>query len=130
MRASYERAAAGAGARPRRPGAEAPLDTEEHLAELVLSADPEALADLRAQALEPLASLPPGHRATGSPRRCGPGCCTRAGATTSPPTCFVHPQTVRYRMGQLRELYGDRLTDPAVVRGLVIALTAGGVARR
>ena len=29
---------------------------------------------------------------------------------------FVHPQTVRYRMGQLRELYGDRLTDPAFVR--------------
>ena len=26
---------------------------------------------------------------------------------------FVHPQTVRYRMGQLRELYGDRLDDPA-----------------
>ena len=25
---------------------------------------------------------------------------------------FVHPQTVRYRMGQLRELYGDRLDDP------------------
>ena len=28
---------------------------------------------------------------------------------------FVHPQTVRYRMGQLRELYGDRLDDPATV---------------
>ena len=25
---------------------------------------------------------------------------------------FVHPQTVRYRVGQLRELYGDRLEDP------------------
>jgi hypothetical protein len=24
----------------------------------------------------------------------------------------VHPQTVRYRMGRLRELYGDRLDDP------------------
>jgi DNA-binding PucR family transcriptional regulator len=35
---------------------------------------------------------------------------------------FVHPQTVRYRMGQLRELYGDRLDDPEVVLELLIAL--------
>ena len=35
---------------------------------------------------------------------------------------FVHPQTVRYRMGQLRELYGDRLEDPDTVRDLTLAL--------
>ena len=35
---------------------------------------------------------------------------------------FVHPQTVRYRMGQLRELYGDRLDDPETVLDLTIAL--------
>jgi DNA-binding PucR family transcriptional regulator len=35
---------------------------------------------------------------------------------------FVHPQTVRYRMGRLRELYGDRLTDPDTVRELLVAL--------
>jgi DNA-binding PucR family transcriptional regulator len=35
---------------------------------------------------------------------------------------FVHPQTVRYRMGQLRELYGDRLEDPRTVRDLTLAL--------
>lgn len=35
---------------------------------------------------------------------------------------FVHPQTVRYRMGQLRELYGDRLEDPATVLALTVAL--------
>ena len=34
----------------------------------------------------------------------------------------VHAQTVRYRMGQLRELYGDRLDDPATVLDLVLAL--------
>ena len=42
----------------------------------------------------------------------------------------VHAQTVRYRMGQVRALDGDRLGDRLVVRGLVIALTAGGGARR
>ena len=37
---------------------------------------------------------------------------------------FVHPQTVRYRMGQLRELYGDRLDDPETVLALTVALGA------
>ncbi|MFL6156627.1 MAG: helix-turn-helix domain-containing protein [Marmoricola sp.] len=35
---------------------------------------------------------------------------------------FVHPQTVRYRMGRLRDLYGDVLTDPEFVRDAVVAL--------
>jgi DNA-binding PucR family transcriptional regulator len=34
----------------------------------------------------------------------------------------VHAQTVRYRMGQLRELYGGRLDEPDTVRDLVVAL--------
>jgi hypothetical protein len=39
---------------------------------------------------------------------------------------FVHAQTVRYRMGQLRELYGDRLDDPRTVFELVLALHGPG----
>jgi DNA-binding PucR family transcriptional regulator len=35
---------------------------------------------------------------------------------------FVHPQTVRYRMGQLRELFGARLDDPRCVLELTLAL--------
>ncbi|MEU1607665.1 helix-turn-helix domain-containing protein, partial [Micromonospora matsumotoense] len=35
---------------------------------------------------------------------------------------FVHPQTVRYRMGRLRELYGDRLHEPGTVLDLTVAL--------
>ena len=35
---------------------------------------------------------------------------------------FVHPQTVRYRMNQLRELYGDALEDPQTVLMLTLAL--------
>ena len=34
----------------------------------------------------------------------------------------MHPQTVRYRIGQLRELYGDLLEDPDFVRDATIAL--------
>jgi len=35
---------------------------------------------------------------------------------------FVHPQTVRYRMGQVRELFGERLDDPREILELTIAL--------
>jgi DNA-binding PucR family transcriptional regulator len=91
------------------------------LAELVLSADPEALADLRARALKPLDDLSPAAREKlaetlrlwllfGGRREA-----VAAGL-------FVHPQTVRYRMGQLRELFGDRLDDPVFIRDASIAL--------
>ena len=36
----------------------------------------------------------------------------------------VHPQTVRYRMGQLRELFGDELEDPRARFELGLALRA------
>jgi len=35
---------------------------------------------------------------------------------------FVHAQTVRYRMGQVREAYGDSLDDPDTVLALTLAL--------
>jgi len=34
----------------------------------------------------------------------------------------VHPQTVRYRMNQIRQLYGDRLNDPNTILELTVAL--------
>ena len=100
---------------------DAPYDTEDHLAELVLDADPEALRDLREQVLAPLADL-------------RPATAERLGATLRSwllhrgrrdavaADLFVHPQTVRYRMGQLRELYGERLDDPRLSLELTIAL--------
>ena len=38
----------------------------------------------------------------------------------------VHPQTVRYRMGRLREIYGDRLDDPDARFELELALRSQG----
>ncbi len=35
---------------------------------------------------------------------------------------FVHAQTVRYRVQQLREVYGDRLEDPQFVLEATLAL--------
>jgi hypothetical protein len=100
---------------------DAPLDTEQHLAELLLSMDPEGLADLRAQALRPLAELPPAtaHRLAETLRS---WLLHQGRRDDVAADLFVHPQTVRYRMGKLRELYGDRLHDPATVLDLTLAL--------
>lgn len=96
-------------------------DTEEHLVGLVLGADPDALADLRRTVLEPLASLRPGtaEKLTETLRSWLLHHGRREEVAAE---LFVHPQTVRYRMGQLRDLYGDRLEDPATVLALTVAL--------
>ena len=39
---------------------------------------------------------------------------------------FVHAQTVRYRMNQIRDLYGERLTDPRTILELTVALGSEG----
>ncbi len=97
------------------------VDTEDHLAALVLTADAAALADLRAQVLAPLAGE------------------TEASAAKLVETLrswllhhgrrdevaaalFIHPQTVRYRVAKLREIYGDRLRDPAWTASATVAL--------
>lgn len=105
-----------------RPGDDgAPLDTEAHLAELLLGMDPEGLADLRARVLAPLTALPPAtaDRLTETLRSWLLHHGRRDDVAAD---LFVHPQTVRYRMGKLRELYGDRLHDPATVLDLTLAL--------
>lgn len=118
--ASYQRATRALALGLGTPDA-APVDTEEHLAELLLSMDPEGLADLRAQALRPLAALPPAtaHRLAETLRS---WLLHQGRRDDVAAELFVHPQTVRYRMGKLRELYGDRLHDPATVLALTLAL--------
>jgi hypothetical protein len=98
-----------------------PLDTEVRLADLVLRADETALADLRAQVLAPLAGLSEGAREklTETLRSWLLHHGRREAIAAE---LFVHPQTVRYRMGQLRELYGKRLEDPRTVLELTLAL--------
>jgi hypothetical protein len=97
------------------------VDTDLHLGELVRTADPDALADLRQAVLAPLKDV----RESSADKLAD----TLAAwlrhhgrREDIAAALFVHPQTVRYRMGQLRDLYGDRLTDPAFVRDATIAL--------
>lgn len=114
VRASYDRAV-----RARTLGVE--VDTEAHLPELVLTADPDALADLRAQALAPLADLRPS-TAEKLAETLRAWLLHQGRRDEVAEALYVHPQTVRYRMGQLRELYGDRLEDPETVLALTLAL--------
>ena len=102
-------------------GTGAPVDTEDHLADLVVGADPEALADLRAAVLAPLASLRPS-TAQRLAETLRAWLLHQGRRDAVAEHLHVHAQTVRYRMGQLRELYGERLDDPRTVRELVLAL--------
>lgn len=97
------------------------VDTEQHLAELVLTADLEALADLRARVLEPLSAVRPAS-AERLAETLRSWLLHQGRRDDVAADLHVHPQTVRYRMTQVRELFGDRLADPGAVRDLVVAL--------
>jgi hypothetical protein len=101
------------------------VDTDEHLVELVLTADREAADDLRRHVLAPLAELRPttAERLAETLRS---WLLHQGQRDAVAADLFVHAQTVRYRMTQLRELYGDRLNDPRTILELTVAL---GVSR-
>jgi hypothetical protein len=107
------------------PSEDGVVDTERHLASLVVAADPSALADLRAQVLQPLEGLRSGtaERLTETLRA---WLLHQGRRDDVAEALHVHPQTVRYRVGQLRELYGARLNDPTTVLELTLALAAPG----
>jgi len=96
-------------------------DTDEHLVDLVRRADPSALDDLRCQVLAPLAGVRPS-AASKLTETLRAWLLHQGRRDDIAAALFVHPQTVRYRVTQLRELFGDRLQDPATVLALTIAL--------
>ena len=97
---------------------------EQHLATLLLAADRGLAADLAASRLAPLAQLADGPRArlTETLRAWldRPGQVQAVAAELG-----VHPQTVRYRLRQLRDLFGTRLEDPDARFELSLALRVG-----
>jgi len=97
------------------------VDTDDHLADLVLGADADARADLRARVLAPLADLRPStaEKLTDTLRS---WLLNHGRRDAVAEELFVHAQTVRYRVGQLREVYGDLLEDPAFVLDATLAL--------
>ncbi|MBV9464588.1 MAG: helix-turn-helix domain-containing protein, partial [Solirubrobacterales bacterium] len=94
-----------------RNGSLALISAREHAGELLLRGDPPLAAELAADRLAPLASLSPGSRGrlteTLGVWLAEPG---RLGAVAR--RLGIHPQTARYRLARLRELFGDTLEDP------------------
>ncbi|MDX6300298.1 MAG: hypothetical protein QOF53_1512, partial [Nocardioidaceae bacterium] len=87
----------------------------------VVGADLEALTDLRAAVLAPLTRLRPA-AAQRLAETLRSWLLHQGRRDAVAEDLHVHAQTVRYRMGQLRELYGDRLDDPRTVLELLLAL--------
>jgi hypothetical protein len=96
-------------------------DTDTHLVSLVLSADTDALADLRTRVLAPLSDLRPSS-SDKLVETLRAWLLHQGRRDDMAAALFVHPQTVRYRMSQLRDAYGDRLDDPRWVLALTLAI--------
>jgi hypothetical protein len=94
---------------------------DDHLAALSTHGDPAALGDLARARLEPLDVETPASRArlTETLRAWldHQGEVARIAAAL-----HVHPQTVRYRLGRLRELFGEQLDEPQARFELALAL--------
>jgi hypothetical protein len=94
---------------------------EEHLGRLLLAADAELAAELARNRLAPLRELPDAARErlveTLRAWLDRPGQVQAVAGVLG-----VHPQTVRYRVRRLRELFGDALEDPEQRFELSLAL--------
>jgi hypothetical protein len=95
----------------------------EHTGELLLRSDPALAAELAAERLAPLDGL-----SAGSRRRLETTLAAwlaeqgRVGAVAA--ALGIHPQTARYRLRRLRELFGGELDDPDGRFWLEVALRA------
>lgn len=105
------------------PRTEDVVDTEQHLPQIILGADRAAVADLRQAALAPFDDLPEA-TAERLAETLRAWLLLQGRRELVAETLHVHPQTVRYRMSQIRELFGERLQDPDEVLALLIALSA------
>ena len=94
---------------------------DEHLGVLVAHGDEDALAELTRSRLEPLgAETPASRRRLGDTLRAWIDHQGEVGRVAA--VLNVHPQTVRYRLRRLRELFGPALEDPEARFELALAL--------
>jgi hypothetical protein len=101
-----------------------PLFVDEHLDAMLVHRDDGLLAALREQYLAPLAALPEATRQRLADTLKS-WLLNMGNRKAVAEELHVHPQTVRYRLGQLRELFGPTLDDPAARAALLLALAWG-----
>ncbi|MEA2279551.1 MAG: hypothetical protein QOK21_158 [Solirubrobacteraceae bacterium] len=97
------------------------LDASDHLATLLVHAEPGLASELAATRLAPLAALP-----GGGPERMATTLRAwldhHGNVPATARALAIHPQTVRYRLRRLRSLLGDSLDDPSARFELSLAL--------
>jgi hypothetical protein len=105
----------------RPPSGGDPLVAVDHLDAIIVHRDRGLLDALRAEQLSPLEAAAPGSRA--ALRETLRSWLVHMGNRKSvSEELGVHPQTVRYRLGRLQELFGSALDDPATRLRLLLAL--------
>lgn len=101
-----------------------PLFVDQHLDTLIVHHDPALLHSLRLTVLAPLAPLPePTRERLEQTLRCW---LTHMGNRRAiAHELHIHPQTVRYRLAQLRELFESSLNDPLARAEMILAMAWG-----
>lgn len=97
---------------------------EEELTSLILHGDPALLGELAARCLAPLAELTP-NAAERLRETLREWLRWQGSVPDVAAALHVHPQTVRYRLVRLRELFGPALEDPDARFELELATRAG-----
>jgi DNA-binding PucR family transcriptional regulator len=87
----------------------------------LIARDPALAADLARRALAPLDQLSPGARER-LRETLAAWLDAQGHARTAAETLHVHVQTLRYRLGRLRDVFGDALDDPQRRLELALAL--------
>jgi DNA-binding PucR family transcriptional regulator len=100
-----------------------PLIVSEHLVDLIVHRDGQLAAALVARELAPLEQIRDNTRDRLAETLLA-WLSYRGERSRVADALHVHPQTVAYRMGQLRALFGDALTDPDRRFALELALRA------
>lgn len=101
-----------------------PLFVEEHLDAAIVHGDDRLLTALRRRHLAPLAGLTgPSHDRL--EETLTSWLMNMGNQKAMARDLHVHPQTVRYRMGRLRELFGPDLDDPSTRAALLLGLAWG-----
>ena len=104
-----------------------PLIVSDHLVDLIVNRDAQLSAALIARELAPLDSVRDNTRDRLAETLLA-WLSYRGERARVAEALHVHPQTVAYRLGQLRTLFGDALTDPDRRFALELALRADAVA--
>jgi PucR-like helix-turn-helix protein len=101
------------------------IDARDHAAALLLRADRRLATELMRARLAPLDALPAGARAR-LVATLAAWLAAQGRLQAVAEQLHVHPQTVRYRLGRLRDLLGDALDDPQARFELELALRVAG----